>query len=1134
MSTLTSREAARLATKLGAPGTLMNGAQYDAQRRFDILSEEINHFLRYLRFRIGPTTEFDQLKYPLRRPYDSQQAFLVRLGKAGQALNIECDADRNEAEAIYEKLKSLWIEAAGRSEPHRQQEQSELVRRQTLWIAKSVGKASLIAARLGELHDRLQQFLQRTNPDHPEPTLRRRLEHGLADKYLSELVRWIHKDIAEFCSTKYAGEYPSSCVPSTFQFWGYSHTSSHHSFVTFDEHNRDRSGERSSESIDEQRFTSVAVSYWIPERPALAPLIGHEVARQVLKTIYGRHTQISTLEQDMTPLGAVYRALNRCADEWLADSIKNKQIPASVPLHLATEILSDALGALRFGWAYVHAQALQMMSDERFATLFEDSTGMLRRAHAKPTKRPKPVNCPSCKLLKRANQTCSFCQDFDRFSKDAEVMSARLKAFQPITYYRGKVLLSLMDAVFPIAKNDMFALGLRHSYEFTLEAYLSLFTNNEEDRKEYERQFAKALGESLCTSALSTPNIFIVKARHFVARSMDRSTGLLQFENTALARQALSPSFREFLKRRLDPWLRKPRPGDDSDYATSVQAFDVENCPGLVDVVWRIEWLVAAHHKESTEPEILKSAKLLRRLTREVLAVGIDDYLFRTGGPRMLLSTLNEGHPTNDFARLLRDHNKLSNMGEAYSLDVLTALDAHLRSKRDKDFEFTFRGKEFKKEIQVVVASDRLNWLPDLVVDTNWHERWLERPSENKVRESIVMLDLLCIKSEITSSRGTKLEEVQNKLSGTLQIEAGNTSVYKDFHSGTLLGRYDAFVFYTQQTRSGEHPSDDDSSDWVIKFGKTVHPNIRTTYVSRTKRLVRVWGDKKAREAAEQKESFGRATSVSATDSMDATSTTGVRSTASQPSNSTWPLMENTCTLGIILVSLKWDASRTIVARWLVDHIAKEQYGLDFAVFLSDGWEDLVVVASVPNLFLPRLDRHHHRSLTGFVEKLNESPFVASTETLFSEMLLQKPPKDFSFRFAVRIGKPGYAKVLEKLAPLEKKYAKSHLRFEIRNVAGNRDIDILVGASTDVPSDLRASSSKRISKLSLKELHLDMRMHLSGYAKFETRVGWTKSEGTKARRRAKASVLSPTKRNRPLKGTPGRNSAVSNAERSAG
>lgn len=1073
--------------------TLMNGAQYDARRRFDILTEEIDHLLRYLRFRIGPSTEFDQPGDRFRKPYDSQQAFLVRLGYAGLALQKECAADGGEANLTYERFKSCWlaVEKRGGRRSECLREKRDLLRQQVLWIAKIVTKASVIAERLGELHDRLQQFLQRTNPDHPEPTLRRRLEHGLADKYLSELARWVHKDIAQLCSRRYAGTYPTEFVPSTFQFWGYGHVSSHHSFVTLDEHLRTQKGLESNakDSLSQARFTSIAFSYWIPERPALAPLIGHEVARQVLRAIYGRNTQSSVLEQDRSALGEAYRALVDCAEKWLAVSARSREVDADLPMQLATEVMSDALAATRFGWSYAYAFALQMMSDGRFAALFEDSSGMLMRVslptHAAAPSQPSPASsasshgtgalpCELCQTPLKAGTTCQFCTAFHHRDRDARVMSAGLKAYLPLDYYRGRALLSFLQHVYP-SDGDPFAQDLNEAFDCLLTAVLCLFTEDEVDHVHHAQQFASALADGLCRTGHKAPSRLVHSARMFVQRTAS-SGDLSNFFNPAMARQTLSPSFRAFLFERLDSGLgARDAYGRMQDPRR--RSFAPACCPGLVDAVWRIEWLVASSHKSDRDPDLMKNAQALRRRSREVLAVGIDDYLFRTGSPTTLFETLNEGEPPQDFSDLLRDHNKLDNMDGAYSLDALIELDTHLTRRRQQAFTFNFQGKT-KRKVPIVVPAAQLKWLPDRIIDGSWHKLWLDRPNKPPVRDSIVILDLLCLKSELCprlmngadAALAQERDRALASLGGALTIRSSDIDRYNPFASGPLLGRYDAFVFYTQGSTDINSPTSarwkwDISYEYMLGHGISLgakNKEVLTAYVSRTKRLVRVWGERPT-----------LATSNAA---------------HPQPSDSTWPLIEESETLGLVLVSLKWDASRSLVARWLARHVSEKAYGLDWAVFLSDGWEDLVVVVGVPKGFRGAGLPEKYEKFVAFVEELNRSPFVASTETLFSQTLLQAPPPCFSFRFTVRLGRHRHENVLQKIETLGQEHVERGGTADVRNVAGNRDIDMLVSPA---PSAGGASDADQgLMPRGLQTLHLSMRRELSGYAKFETRVAW--------------------------------------------
>ena len=360
---------------------LLGVLRYDARKRLEVLREELNYLVNSIRYRLNGITEIEGARLLDAAAPTSHDAFLFRLCTSAESLLGECEKDiqeLNSVELLYSNHEDHFASGNGL-----QSYQCF----QIVWNAKVVNKALVLTERLGDLHDRLEQFLQRTNPDHPDPTLRRRAEQGLTDKYLSELTRWIHRDLSRL-ARRVDGQYPYEAVPSTYQFWAYDHTSRHHAFMSLDDHRKwvqkVTTGDPNSLEAH-SRFVSVALSYWIPERLALVPIIGHELAHQVLRAIYGREVNFAMIEQDTGELGRLYRRLTRTVEAWLSRRVQREFLDARIVSNLVTEIMCDVLAAVRFGYAYAYAWMLETLSEESFSHLFHDQYGMLRRAEAENT-----------------------------------------------------------------------------------------------------------------------------------------------------------------------------------------------------------------------------------------------------------------------------------------------------------------------------------------------------------------------------------------------------------------------------------------------------------------------------------------------------------------------------------------------------------------------------------------------------------------------------------------------------------------------------------------------------------------------------------------------------------------------------
>ncbi|MBK6595671.1 MAG: hypothetical protein IPG23_24910 [Burkholderiales bacterium] len=365
--------------------TLLRVLYFDVRKRYQILDEECQHLLQSTNFRDTAVVG----KFP-----DSQQAFCKRLASAAQLLFDECQADWREIRAYKEQTENRWKNQQSNEEKQRQIQNAtaaysrngfaflspkfRLHHFDLIWHAKMMFKASLIAERIGDLHDRLAQLLQRTNPDHPDPTVRRRAEQGSIDKYLTEQTRWVHRDIARF-AISVGTKYPYSEVPATFQSWEYDYTSRHHSFMPSASYACWTEWHRGDQSkrIAPKKFASLRLSYWMTERMPLHPIIGHEIAHQVLRDSFGHILSHSRLESEEGQIARLFRRLVRCNEDWLA---RRPGVNAAAEAeNISVEIVCDLLAAVRYGYAYAFAWILEIVGDENLAHLFDDETSMLQR-----------------------------------------------------------------------------------------------------------------------------------------------------------------------------------------------------------------------------------------------------------------------------------------------------------------------------------------------------------------------------------------------------------------------------------------------------------------------------------------------------------------------------------------------------------------------------------------------------------------------------------------------------------------------------------------------------------------------------------------------------------------------------------
>ncbi len=572
--------------------------RYDSRWRFDVLRREIQHLVNAIGYRLG-----SQLAPPEHSAEESQRAFLYQLDSSAGLLLKECLADKAEALQFQEGSAPAFGDSARKCGSRRVGDRHFEI----LWHAKMVHKASVLAERIGDLHDRLEQFLQRTSPDHPAPTLRRRSEQGLVDKYLSELSRWTHRDIARFAVTLGA-KYPYPEVPSTYQFWAYDYTARHHSFVSSEGHQEwcrvidpDKRTDQDFEPQHIPKFASVTLSYWMPERATLQPIIGHELAHQVLRDLYGREVDTTLLEHDPSQLGRTYRRLATCVEHWLASRNGAQGVDVKVASNLVQEVLCDLLAAVRFGYAYLYAWILEMLSEAKFAGLFHDRFGMLRRfGSADPTLRD-----------------------------DVLANTQALRAYVPKSYLRGFVLARFLRRM--RRERDQMSKDLDQAFGGALDHILDIYSGAESPHREYWKAFANDLADTVCRETTLGDFAALFSGQSRLLQQAQRfwdtkETSRHTMKEASLDRQLMSHDLRKWLQ------LHFSDPVNESEPLS--EGFQWPNVRMFTDAAWRLEWALQSSEPSPTRPSGLPNG------VRNLYFLGMDDYLYRTGGPFWLFYLL--------------------------------------------------------------------------------------------------------------------------------------------------------------------------------------------------------------------------------------------------------------------------------------------------------------------------------------------------------------------------------------------------------------------------------------------------------------------------------------------------------------
>lgn len=909
-----------------ARGTLDRVMLFDLERRQEILLNELSHLT-------------DAITY--RRPDDidsnsSNWALLKQIAEAASELSAETEADIKERKGF----KSWWESTVvfNADLPTGAVRIYQCFR--LVWHAKMMIKASVIAERLGELHDRLGQQIERTNPDYPNPVLRRRAEHGQIDKYLCEHVKWVHRDLV-LAAKKLGADYPYKEVPVTLYSWQYQASSTQHAFVSH-KHYEDWKQWALGSSTEVRlpsKFTSLGLSYWMPERLVSHPIIGHELAHQVLQDLYGRDNPYVRLEHQKDQLSRTLRRLIRCAEGWQVNRSSGRGSTTAQTWPLVREIMCDLLAAERYGCAYLHAWLMEICEIETMADLMHDCFGML-----------KPI-------VDFSKITPEFIQ------REIFTPSRALIGTEPLNiYYRGTVLVAFLRM--HKRETDLMTQELLQQVDNWLDRYLDLATGVHAEPKqttelhygrEFEHQFARDL--ALCvTEEFSRGSPLMGKLRNRDSKFIRAAKNHWQCNkgnipiDFSLSRQVLSNPVRlKFLelitKYRKNAFIREE---------------DKERVRTIHDALWRVEWAI----------EDLDNGP--RNKLRALIFLGIDDYLYRTGNPYRLLQTI-----------LLhrKSHSKSSpDPDEGTSTDVDSVVQC--RTSRSNSLnEDWLRG---------VYDPDWLPVLNNAIRDKCGVVLKLNNISLFALsKEDIAKLSPLLFQEAdferigLGSSSLNALHLVSLKPAKSDNAQSQLQQKYDTNTSSLLLGRYDALTM-------GHMPEHERASVEGL------------CAVSRLKRLVSI-GQTPGKEE-------------------------GI------------PLQR----LATILISLRWDASRIMFADWLRTYL-NESSRPAYKVYLSDGWEDIVLVVPTSNTVV---DAKQIDDLLELIRKLNNLPLVAGTESLFDHVVLCQSPS-LRFRFVCTRGADGLQPTVEMI----RSGLGALLGWRLENLSGAKDLQVVLdehGVTSDV------------------------------------------------------------------------------------
>jgi hypothetical protein len=1006
--------------KGGGLATLLSLMSFDSRRRFDFLHLEVEHLLASISLRMGENHADTSQKTGEVR--GSKAGFLKRLHDSGRILLDDCQNDEREIRDYIRVTKSLrneWLNtfAHGSSDGDLGVGHFDL-----FWHAKMVHKSTVLAERLGDLHDKLELFLQRTNPDHPDPTLRRRAESGLLDKYLSEFARWVHKDLVRFVKTMGA-EYPYAEVPSTYQLWNYKHTSEHHSFIdkvgheSWSEWARERRGSRTE--IPPKKFAVVSMSYWMPERQPLQAIIGHELAHQVLRDLFGRELNMPMLEHDTSQLGRLYRRVTTCVEQWLTARTDSETFPPKTISSFVVEIICDLLALARFGRAYQYAWFLEMLSDAEFANLFHDQFGILL-----PFLPEKDRPDREARTLDPAK--------WKEVTHDVFYRSTAFRGRVPWMYLRGMVLARAANAI--EKKKDVLASKLDEAFTQAMGLLADIYSGPGTPERAYEEAFAKDLAVTVTTGRgpfrgnnVNSPFV------DFSRRFWEAGSGKEQHQliEPLLARQALSNNLRTLFESELRALTQHAGDSAKLEWPAVVTT---------MDVAWRAEWTMEDARLKQTDVANGLNEKHRNRI-RTLLFLAMDDYLYRTGSPwRLLEMLLPKGDKTAGRDKIRHPKNTVDPkiVNADFDQALIENLDTTLAAWRsgcghgpiEGPIELSYKqidGTCTDSSIIFKLDSTKSKWLDRLLFDKAYLATWLsgslmgqtsnrEGSSDgNPTVPELLILDLM----RLWSPDGVLGDDLN--LIPKISLEDDYPCRLEPIASGALLGRYDAFCLAKQCTEEGH-------AKWQVVTGSEER---QSSQASRTKKLV----------------------PIGSIDGLDR----GEKNV-----------------FAIVMISLKWDASRLVCANWLTRcHLEKKESGR-FFVFFSDGWEDLVVICC-KRFRDNETDEDHSQvafDLYELLATLNDNPFVATTETMFHGRVLKALPGTMSARFSCTFGELSSAEVRERVNKVREAFDD----LVITQIAGLKDLEL---------------SLPKVQKTGREgQFHSAIHKHLNGNCRIETQIGW--------------------------------------------
>jgi hypothetical protein len=590
----------------------------------------------------------------------------------------------------------------------------------------------------------------------------------------------------------------------------------------------------------------------------------------------------------------------------------------------------------------------------------------------------------------------------------------------PMTYLRGIVitsLLSRMQQSLDDATNDL----IKEVDNF-LEKYLRLScgcTNpdalpNSSEQKHYE--FVKSAGQLLAATISGNTKSNRVS---FAVLDAETQSSCGEFFNSVnkfwmLDKNGIPTNF--CLQRQVMSGVIRNKYaellGVSLNHKAEAQAGILHT---INDCVWKAEWKLAW----ASEPRDLNEKT---NTLRSVNFLAIDDYLYRTGNPHRLLDRLAADKYNTDLENILNKnfHNTFLSGSNSINVEKLEAmyapnwLAAFDQVQKDVKPDAKFVSIEIAGT-NCGISTESLSHIAPLILDEKKWGEIIDNASQSLLFlcNSNPPINPACaadaVRQSVAPSQPTSTTEGSHKYKST------------SFDNVETLGRYDYAVMATMAGST-------DTSSFAPGFLKSILSNNsrQHVHVARKKKLFPI--------------------------------STGANNFKLQP-------------CAIILVSLVWDASRLHLASRIADYCA-DQLELKqetFAVFTSDGWEDIICMVS---------SNEFEKEITTLIKWLNENLFVQATETLFSSSILSKSDAKKVLRVRFLCGGGDSFSLLRSEIKLLLA-VNPNWCFELSDLAGARNFEIF-SLSPETSSDFLLDV--------YRSLHTVAHSHM---ARIETRVSWS-------------------------------------------